>query len=81
MVSSVAKRLSDMNINITVSDKAKDYLSKQGFDPQYGARPLKRAIQRMLEDKLSEEILAGNVVLGDSVQVDADDNGLTFNNK
>lgn len=72
MLENVKKRLAERNVYLNVSDGAKDLLAKQGFDPVYGARPLRRAIQRTVEDKLSEELLAGNIKLGDNVLVDAD---------
>ena len=53
-------------------------MSREGFDPQYGARPLRRAIQRMVEDSLSEEILSGHIKLGDSVRADIDGEKLAF---
>ena len=53
-------------------------LIKQGFDPVYGARPLRRVIQKTLEDSLSEEILAGRIKMGDRVVVDAEDGKLVF---
>ncbi|MGI6201095.1 MAG: ATP-dependent Clp protease ATP-binding subunit [Christensenellales bacterium] len=78
MLGSVAKRLSERDMHLTVTDKARDFLAKEGFDPTYGARPLRRAIQRMVEDSLSEEILAGKLKLGDSVLVDEADGKLHF---
>ena len=55
-----------------IRDKAKDLLAKRGFDPVLGARPLRRTIQREIEDHLSEEILFGNVASGEIVTVDVD---------
>ena len=69
MVKGLEKRLKDMNINMILSEEAKTLLSKKGFDPEYGARPLKRAIQRLIEDAISEEILKGNVKKGDNILV------------
>lgn len=68
MLKGVEKMLLEKNINLTVTDEAKDYLAKEGFDPVYGARPLRRAIQQKVEDALSEEILAGNISIGDNVE-------------
>lgn len=65
MVQSVAARLAERDIHLTWDDEALQFLAKEGFDPTYGARPLRRAIQRMVEDDLSEEILSGRVALGD----------------
>ncbi|MBC8531218.1 ATP-dependent Clp protease ATP-binding subunit [Gehongia tenuis] len=67
MMDSVAKRLAEREIYLTMSEPALDYLAKEGFDPEYGARPLRRAIQRMVEDRLSEEILDGSIHIGDHV--------------
>lgn len=78
MLASTAKRLKDMNITVSVSDAAKDLLVEKGYDSQYGARPLRRTIQKMLEDKLSEEILSGNLKVGGKIKVDADGDELSF---
>ena len=78
MLASTAKRLKDMNITVSVSDAAKDLLVEKGYDSQYGARPLRRTIQKMLEDKLSEEILSGNLKVGGKIKVDADGDKLSF---
>lgn len=78
MLASTAKRLKDMNITVSVSDAAKDLLVEKGYDSQYGARPLRRTIQKMLEDKLSEEILSGNLKVGGKIKVDAGGDKLSF---
>jgi ATP-dependent Clp protease ATP-binding subunit ClpB len=65
----------ERGITITVSDRAKDRLADEGFDPVYGARPLKRLIQRTLQNALAGKILAGEVGSGDTVEVDANDEG------
>lgn len=78
MVNELQKRLKEQDISFTLSDGAKAFLSKEGFDPQYGARPLKRAIQRHIEDRLSEALLSGTVKRGDVVNFDADDKGLVI---
>lgn len=59
MISQVADRLKEVGINLTVDDEAKKRLVQEGYDPLYGARPLRRVIQRMIEDPLSEEVLQG----------------------
>ena len=59
-----------------MSDEAVQYLANAGFDPQYGARPLRRAIQRLLEDELSERLLAGEIEPGQRVRVDLRDGQL-----
>lgn len=74
----LVKRLAQREMAFTVSDDALDRLAEVGFDPVYGARPLKRAIQTRLENPLAHEILAGKYQPGDAVQVDVGDEGLTF---
>jgi ATP-dependent Clp protease ATP-binding subunit ClpB len=71
-------RLADMNINLVLSDSAKSLLAKEGYDPSYGARPLKRAIQRHLENPLSMEILKGNIQKGSSIKADVKDDVIFF---
>ena len=61
MLEEVVKRLKDQKIEITIEDEVKDVIAKQGVDKTFGARPLRRAIQNILEDRLAEEILDGNV--------------------
>jgi ATP-dependent Clp protease ATP-binding subunit ClpC len=78
MLSSLIKRIKGMNIEIEVSEEAKALLMKKGFDTQYGARPLRRAITKLVEDQLSEEILKGNVKPGRKVQIEADEDKLKF---
>jgi ATP-dependent Clp protease ATP-binding subunit ClpC len=60
-VGEVIKRLTEQNINLELAKEAKEFLIEKGFDPIYGARPLKRTIQRFLEDPLAEEIIAGHL--------------------
>src|SRR3546814_11797370 len=72
------KRLAERGIRIEVSDKAFDLLGNVGFDPVYGARPLKRAIQQQLENPLASKILAGEFGNGDTVRVDAEGGHLGF---
>nr|WP_069651024.1 ATP-dependent Clp protease ATP-binding subunit [Caloranaerobacter ferrireducens] len=79
MVKDLEKRLKALNVNIKVTEKAKEYLAKEGYDPTYGARPLKRSIRKLIEDKLSEEILKGNISKNDNIVVDFDGEKLTFN--
>lgn len=75
MVNALNKRLHDRNIKVELTDKAKDALMKLGYDPLYGARPMRRAIQKYLETPLSEKILRREVKEGDTVIVDADETG------
>jgi ATP-dependent Clp protease ATP-binding subunit ClpB len=72
------QRLQERDIDLHVSDTALDKLGDAGFDPVYGARPLKRAIQQHLENTLAQDILAGNFVPGDVIKVDVDGDALTF---
>ena len=78
MLQSVIKRLEQKEIYGEVTDAAKEHMTREGFDPLYGARPLRRAIQRALEDNLSEEIIAGRIAAGDKVLVDVENNKLIF---
>ena len=64
------KRLEDRQISVTMKEAALDYLADVGFDPVYGARPLKRAIQRELETIVAKSILRGEVTDGDSIIID-----------
>lgn len=70
MMHSLGKRLADMDMSIEVSDRAVEEISKEGFDPVYGARPLRRAIQAKIEDPLAEQMLEGKFHSGDTVTVD-----------
>ncbi len=62
------KRISDLGYQVTLTESAKDFLSDKGYDPQFGARPLNRAIQKYLEDPVAEEILKGEISEGDVIQ-------------
>ena len=66
------KRISDLGYQVTVTESAKDFLSDKGYDPQFGARPLNRAIQKYLEDPVAEEILKGEISEGDVIQASWD---------
>ncbi len=74
----VCTRLADRGIDLSIEPEALKLISKSGYDLKYGARPLRRSIQRMVEDALSEEILLGNVRLGDHVTACADNDELKF---
>ncbi|MGI6705922.1 MAG: ATP-dependent Clp protease ATP-binding subunit [Clostridia bacterium] len=80
MLASVAKRLKERDVHLEVTPKAEEFLAIEGFDVAYGARPLRRAIQRMVEDNLSEELLAGRVKIGDKVLADVENDKLVFRN-
>ncbi|MCL4866178.1 MAG: ATP-dependent Clp protease ATP-binding subunit, partial [Gemmatimonadales bacterium] len=70
MLRDVQKRMSEGELTLRLSDAASDFLARHGYDEQYGARPLKRAIQRFIEDPLSEKILVGEFSKGDEIEVD-----------
>jgi ATP-dependent Clp protease ATP-binding subunit ClpB len=74
----VSERLKEKRIALRLTDAAKDLLAREGYDPAYGARPLKRAIQRMLVDPLSKLLLTGDVREGQAVDVDTDKDRLAF---
>jgi ATP-dependent Clp protease ATP-binding subunit ClpC len=75
---SVHKRLLETGLEIHLTDAARDWLARKGFDPQYGARPLRRTIQRYVENQLSVSLLKGNFVPGDVIVIDAVDGELGF---
>ncbi|MBJ7396475.1 MAG: NDP-hexose 4-ketoreductase, partial [Akkermansiaceae bacterium] len=68
-VAKLVKRLKEKNIDLTLTEEARDLLAIKGFDPAYGARPMRRAVERYLEDPLAESLLRGDVKSGDSVNV------------
>ncbi len=70
------KRLDERNITLTLDDKALGWLAEHGYDPVYGARPLKRVLQRSLENKLAQLLLEGAIADGATVPVTADVDGL-----
>jgi ATP-dependent Clp protease ATP-binding subunit ClpB len=72
------RRLAERDLRLEITDAAKDFLANVGYDPTYGARPLKRAIQRHLENGLAEDILAGRFSAGDTIRVEAGDGKLLF---
>jgi ATP-dependent Clp protease ATP-binding subunit ClpC len=78
MLNSVSKRLDERGIHLTYSSDVIALLAKDGYDANYGARPLRRAIQRSVEDALSEEIIAGNISLGDDVRLYVEDGRIAF---
>lgn len=81
MLGQLKKRLAANEINAEFSDAAVAEIAKEGFDPVYGARPLRRAIQSKIEDMLSEEIISGNIGNGDSVEVDVKDGSFVVEKK
>jgi ATP-dependent Clp protease ATP-binding subunit ClpB len=74
----LADRLKDRKIKLEFTDKAKDRVMEEGYDPAYGARPLKRTIQQQIENPLALELLAGKFLDGDTIRVDANEHGFVF---
>ena len=77
-VDKVLTRIKAKEVHIDLQQSAKEFLIDKGYDPQYGARPMRRAVERFLEDPLAEELLRGNVKPGDHVDVVAADGKLSF---
>jgi len=77
-VNKVIDRLRHKNLHLVLDDKAKDFLVDKGYDPQYGARPMRRAVERFFEDPLAEEILKGNLQEGNLITVTMDTDKLVF---
>ncbi|WP_200800529.1 ATP-dependent Clp protease ATP-binding subunit [Proteiniborus sp. DW1] len=81
MVKDLEKRLERLNLHIDITEEAKNFIGKEGFDPSFGARPLERAIRKLVEDQLSEEMLKGNISRDDTILIDFNGEKLTFNKK
>jgi len=77
-VDKVLARIKAKEVHIELKQSAKEFLIEKGYDPQYGARPMRRAVERFLEDPLAEELLRGNVKPGDRVEVVDVDGKLSF---
>jgi ATP-dependent Clp protease ATP-binding subunit ClpC len=77
-ISKVVERIKTKEILIELDELAKDFLADKGYDPDYGARPMRRAVERHLEDPMAEELLRGTIKSGDTVRVSALDGKLTF---
>jgi ATP-dependent Clp protease ATP-binding subunit ClpB len=71
-------RLAERKLSLELTDEAKELLADAGWDPTYGARPLKRALQRLVENPLAQRLLAGEFAEGDTIRVDARDGELVF---
>lgn len=76
MADDLRKRLKEQGVDFELTEAGKDFLAEKGFDPAYGARPLRRAIQKYIEDRLSEELLQGNISKGDALIIDAGEDDL-----
>jgi ATP-dependent Clp protease ATP-binding subunit ClpB len=72
------QRLADRKLTVTLTPAAREYLAVKGFDPTFGARPLKRLIQREVQDALAMKLLAGEIKEGDAVEIDHGREGLEF---
>ncbi|MFQ9321550.1 MAG: ATP-dependent Clp protease ATP-binding subunit [Enterococcus durans] len=79
MSRAIVKRLKDKDIQVKITPAAVDVIGKAGFDPEYGARPIRRALQKEVEDRLSEALLGGEIHLGDQVTVGASKGKITLN--
>jgi len=79
LVNDISKRLKDQEYFLTLDTEALEYIAREGNDPTYGARPLRRAIQRLIEDPLSEKILEGKFSAGDSININLADQEMVFN--
>jgi len=76
MLDEVTAEAEQKGISISYTDKAREFILEKGYDPKYGARPLRRIIQRYIEDELTEQFFLGNIKPGDSITVDADEGGI-----
>ena len=74
MLEEVFSRINDKGIKLKVTEAFKERLVEEGYNPSYGARPLRRAVMRLLEDSLAEEVLSGRIKSGDVALVDIDEN-------
>jgi ATP-dependent Clp protease ATP-binding subunit ClpC len=81
MSKSIIKRLKEQDVNVKITPAAIEVIGKVGFDPEYGARPIRRALQKEVEDRLSEALLAGQIHLGDKVTIGASKGKITLNVK
>jgi ATP-dependent Clp protease ATP-binding subunit ClpC len=75
------KRIAELGYQVTITEAAKEFLAEVGYDPEFGARPLKRAIQREIQDPLAKQILSGAFAEGDTILIDYDGNEITFTHK
>ena len=80
-IARLQKLLDEKQLTLTLSDTAREWLANQGYDPAYGARPLKRVIQKHVQDKLAEKILAGEIKDGEAISIDVGDGALVFHSQ
>jgi len=77
-LSNVAKQLQEKGVKLDATEEAKDFLGEKGYDPTYGARPLRRVIQNLVEDQLSEALLKGGFHSGDTIVLEKEGDNITF---
>jgi len=77
----VRREIRGQGMDLVMTDAARELLAQEGYDPQYGARPLRRAIQRLVEDPLSDDMLRGKFSQGDEITLDARDGQVVFEKK
>src|SRR6202044_1466705 len=80
-IEKVLQRLRHKNIKVELDEKAKEFLVEKGYNPDFGARPMRRAVEKFLEDPLAEEILRGNLHAGEPIQVTCENDKLVFHQK
>ena len=78
MLKELVKRLAEKEVEVEVTEQAKEVIIKEGYNPIYGARPLRRAIQTLVEDRLSEEMLRTGLDKGTSIMIDATEGRITI---
>ncbi len=77
---SIKQRLLEQQVNLNITNEAMDWLAQLGYDPQFGARPVKRVIQKQILNELSKQILAGNINKEKEIVIDVKNNQFTFSN-
>ncbi|MBQ8447823.1 MAG: type VI secretion system ATPase TssH, partial [Clostridia bacterium] len=77
LLADLSRRLAEKQLSVKVTERAKDYIVDRGYDPVYGARPLKRYLQSQVETLIARKIIGGGVAAGDTITVDYDGNKLT----
>ena len=78
MLKDLVKRLAEQELSIDVPDDVKDWLAEKGYSPSFGARPLRRVIQKKIEDPIAEEILTGHYSHGNTIKLTLSDDGISF---
>lgn len=81
MTKQLAERLQEQDINLELTDAALDKIAKEGYDPEYGARPLRRSLQKHVEDRLSEELLKGTALAGQRIIFDVENDEFVVRTK